>query len=176
MSSTMYDFSVIRDLRKRSGLTIARMSERSNVSPAVISKLERNQTQAEIETLYRLGRVFGVTGAELLRLAESHLAHRKAEDVYTADGFTFRRVDYANMRCVVGEAKAGAALVRPEIHRDDYEICWVLNGKVRVNLPHEQHILGPGDSIQFDAIFEHGYEVVEDCRIVLVHIVKDKRF
>jgi len=38
----MYDFSILRDLRKRSGLNIADVSARSGVSAAVISKLERN--------------------------------------------------------------------------------------------------------------------------------------
>ena len=55
----MFDFSVLRELRKREGLTIEATSKRSGVSPAVISKLERNQTRAELETLFRISRVFG---------------------------------------------------------------------------------------------------------------------
>ena len=36
----MYNFSVLRDLRKRAEMTIADLSERTGISPAVISKLE----------------------------------------------------------------------------------------------------------------------------------------
>ena len=50
----LYDFSILRSLRKRSNLTIADVSDKSGVSPAVISKLERNQTSAELETLFRI--------------------------------------------------------------------------------------------------------------------------
>jgi transcriptional regulator with XRE-family HTH domain len=172
----MYDFAILRELRKRAALTIADVSQRSGISPAVISKLERNQTQADIRTLFKLGRVFGMTAAELLTLAEFSMAHRKEATSYEVNGFAFRRVDYANVRCMMGSARAGAILSRPEVHRDDYEVCWVLSGKLKVNLPHERHVLGAGDALQFDAIFEHGYEVVEDCTVLLVHVLKGKRF
>jgi len=56
----MYDFTVLRWLRKRESLTIQQVSEQSGVSVAVISKLERNQCTAELETLYKLVRSFGV--------------------------------------------------------------------------------------------------------------------
>ena len=62
----MYDFSCFRALRKREGLTIGEVSQRSGISSAVISKLERNQTVAGLETLFRLARVFGVRAADLL--------------------------------------------------------------------------------------------------------------
>jgi transcriptional regulator with XRE-family HTH domain len=75
----MYDFSVLRQLRKREGLTIADLSSRSGVSPAVISKLERNQTSAELPTLFYLGRAFGMNATDLLMLAESRTAHRSKE-------------------------------------------------------------------------------------------------
>ncbi|RKX92599.1 MAG: hypothetical protein DRZ90_13690, partial [Spirochaetes bacterium] len=42
LTSVFYDFSILRNLRKRSGFTIADVSEKSGVSQAVISKLERN--------------------------------------------------------------------------------------------------------------------------------------
>ena len=44
----MYDFSFLRQLRKRDDLTIGAVSARSGISAAVISKLERNQTRAEL--------------------------------------------------------------------------------------------------------------------------------
>ena len=65
----MYDFSFLRQLRKRDDLTIGDVSARSGISAAVISKLERNQTRAELETLFKLSRVFGLTTNELVALA-----------------------------------------------------------------------------------------------------------
>ncbi len=172
----MYDFSVLRELRKRTNQTIQEVSEQSGVSPAVISKLERNQTQAELETLYRLARVFGITASELVALAESQTAQTKSAEVYRSGGFSFTRVSYSNLRSMYGSGLAGSEVSRPEIHRDDYEICWVLEGSVRISLPNERYDLRKGESVQFDAVLEHTYEVLEDCQLFIVHLAKAKRF
>lgn len=171
----MYDFSVLRDLRKREGLTIGEVSGRSGISPAVISRLERNQAQAELSTLYRLSRVFAINVADLISLAEFRSTYRKEETSSIEGGIRFRRIEYSNARCIYGEGPKGAQLSRPEIHRDDYEICWVLSGSVLVRLPNEQQQLDAGQSVQFDAILEHSYEVLEDCRMVIQHISKGTR-
>jgi transcriptional regulator with XRE-family HTH domain len=172
----MYDFSVLRQLRKREGLTIADLSVRSGVSPAVISKLERNQTSAELPTLFYLGRAFGMNATDLLMLAESRTAHRSKETQHQSGAFTFRDIHYGNIRALLGEAVAGGQVSNPEFHQDDYEVCWVLRGKIRVNLPHEQQVLKAGECVQFDAILTHTYEVIENCQILILHLKKGKRF
>ncbi len=172
----MYDFSVLRALRKREGLTIGQVSERSGISVAVISKLERNQSSAELETLYKLGRAFGMTATDLLAMAESPLAHLQESSRYRSGDFSFERVRYSNVTCMHARAKAGARTHRPEVHRDDYEVCWVTEGRIRLSLPHETHELAAGMSLQFDAIQEHSYEALEDTRMTILHLRKDKRF
>lgn len=172
----MFDFSVVRELRKREGLTLGDVSRRSGVSVPVLSRLERNQSVAEIETLFKLSRVFGMNAADLLALAESRGAHHASETRHKSGGFEFREVRYGNALCLHGRAKAGSTLSRPEMHGDDYEICWVLKGRLRIRLPHEVHDLATGRAIQFDAILEHTYEALADCEIVIVHLRKGKRF
>ncbi|WP_372796432.1 helix-turn-helix domain-containing protein [Pontiella sp.] len=175
-STDMYNFSVIRDLRKRHEMTIADLSERTGISPAVISKLERNQTVAELKTLFRLARAFGVTASELLALVELRTAQVKAESDRIAGDFHFRQIEFANCKCFYADAPKGSQRSNPDAHRDDFEVCWVLEGSVQVNLPHESHILNAGECLQFDAVFEHTYEVLEDCRLIIMHIRKQKRF
>ncbi len=172
----MFDYSVLRNLRQREGWTIAELSARTHVSPAVISKLERNQSAAEMATLFCLSRAFGMNVTDLLLLAEARTAHRVVERTHRAGAFTFRQVDYGNLRALVGRAKTGGSVTNSEVHRDDYEICWVLEGRVRITLPHEQYELAAGDCVQFDAILEHTYEVLEDCQILILHLRKSKRF
>ena len=172
----MFDFGVLRDLRKREELTLEDVSARSGVSTSVISKLERNQTQAELETLYRLGRVFGLNTADVIALAESQTGNRATAEEYRSGEFTFQRVRFGNVTCYFGNAKAGARVSRPEIHGDDLEVCWVISGAVTITLPHEKHTLAAGDALQFDAILAHTYEAAEDCEMVVLHLGKGKRF
>lgn len=171
-----FDFSVLRTLRQRSGLTIAAVSASSGVSPAVLSKLERNQSRAELDTLYRVARVFGLSALDLIALAESPLSHRHQAIAYASDGFRFERLSYANLSLFSAAAKAGARVKRPEIHRDVHETCWVLEGRVRVTLPHEVVELKTGEGVQFDGIQEHTYEAIEDSRLLLAHVKKEKRY
>jgi len=172
----MFDFSALRLLRTQRNLTIADLSATSGVSAAVISKLERNLQSAELDTVFRLSRAFGMSATDLLALVESPLVHRTAEDQHRSGSFKFRQVRFANVVAMEGTAPAGAMLSRPEIHRDDNELCWVLEGRLRLSLPHEVCELSAGESIQFDAILEHTYHSLEDCRFVILHLRKDKRY
>ncbi|MBQ9772686.1 MAG: helix-turn-helix domain-containing protein [Lentisphaeria bacterium] len=170
------DFSILRDLRKRANMSIARLSGLCGVSASVISKLERNQTTAEMETLFRIARVFGLTLSDLISLAENRRAHCVSSVRYLSGDFHFDRVAYSNLRCMHAVAPAGATVSSPELHRDDYELCWVLKGKLLFTLPEESHELCAGQSIQFDALLPHTYKALEDCEIVIVHLRKEKRF
>lgn len=176
MSTPKFDFSILRSLRQQHGLTLATLAERSSVSVAVISKLERNQQQPALETLYNLSRAFGLSATDLLAIAESSLAHRATEKSHRSGQFKFREVRYANAVALLGEAPAGAAISRPEVHHDDTEVCWVWEGSLQLSLPHETFDLKSGESIQFDAIQEHTYAALSDTRFLILHLRKDKRY
>lgn len=170
------DFSILRELRKQHDLSIAALAEKSGVSASVISKLERNLNPAEMNTLYRIARVFGLTLSDLISLAENRTSHLASAERYRSGDFVFDRVDYGNMRVMYASAPAGAKLSTPSLHRDDYELFWVLKGKIRFSLPQETHILGTGRSIQFDALLPHTYEALEKSEIIITHLKKGKRF
>jgi mannose-6-phosphate isomerase-like protein (cupin superfamily) len=117
-----------------------------------------------------------MNATDLLMLTESRTAHRAVESSHRSGAFTFRDIHYGNIRALLGEAKAGGMVSNPEIHQDDLEVCWVLRGAIRVKLPHEHPVLKAGECVQFDAILEHSYEVMEDCQILILHLKKGKRF
>src|SRR5207249_2459563 len=134
------------------------------------------QTTAELETLFRLGRVFGMSATDLIALAESRTSQRARATEHAGGDFVFKEVLYSNVRLLFGEAPRGGRVSRPEIHQDDYEVCWVLAGKVRIVLPHERHDLAAGDAVQFDAVLHHTYEALEHCQVIVAHLRKPKRF
>jgi transcriptional regulator with XRE-family HTH domain len=171
-----FDFSVLRRLREQHEMTLADLSEASGVSVPVISKLERNQQSAELDTLYRLGRAFGMSTTDLLALTESPLAHRGEEDTHRSGQFKFRQIRFANVVALLGTAPASSKVSRPEIHHDDTEVCWVLEGKLKLSLPHEECVLETGQCMQFDAIQQHTYESLADSRFLILHLRKDKRY
>ena len=170
------DFGILRDLRKSHGLSIAELSEKSGVSASVISKLERNRTKAEVDTLFRLARVFRMSLGDLIQLAENSIGHIVTEENYCSGDFKFRRVSYGHFRCMHGQAEKGTKLSKPDLHGDDLESCWVQKGILKIELPNEICVLNAGMSLQFDALMPHTYEVLEDCEIIIVHLKKGNRF
>jgi len=173
---SMYDFSILRELRQREKLTLREVADRSGVCAPVISKIERNQSQAELNTLHRLARVFEMSAAELLDLAEHRGSQTCDEEQHTMAGFSFRQVAYGNVKALYGQAAAGSSITRPEVHKDDYEMCWVLAGEVLIQLPTEQRCVQAGQAIQFDAILQHTYTMLQDTRMMILHLHKSKRF
>jgi transcriptional regulator with XRE-family HTH domain len=170
----IYDFTVLRQLRKTQGLTITELAEASGISTAVISRLERNQALPELETLARLARAFGMTAADLLGIAESRsMLHAQAQH-YSSGGFSFHNVAFPNAQCFVGSALAGSKVNRPEVHHNDLEICWVLQGTIEFTCNGQRRLLREGEAVEFDAVQRHEYRAVQDCRLVLVHIRKGR--
>ena len=94
-----------------------------------------------MDTLYRIARVFGMTLSDLISLAENQTAHLVREEKYKSGDFTFQRVTYGNVRTMHAFASRGARLSKPELHRDDYELLWVLRGILKITLPNESYEL-----------------------------------
>ncbi|MGE9295498.1 MAG: helix-turn-helix domain-containing protein [Puniceicoccales bacterium] len=175
-AETTLDFSIVRELRKRAGMTLDDVSKQCGITIAGLSKLERNQSMIELGTLYRLARVFGLSATDLLNLAESTSAHRKESTSYVSGPFNFDHVSFKGIDCFNATAKAGASLTKPEAHGDEFEICWLRTGRLTISLPQEKHTLEPGQALKFDAALEHTYEILEDSEITIIHLAKTHRF
>jgi len=164
-----YDFSILRELRKKRKLTIAKLSELCGVSYVAISKLERNQGNPELKTLDRISRALQLPTHNLLALAEQKRPIRAEETtcrlLETAD---CRHVNLDGTRIFVVTAPKGAAGRQAEFHRDDYEHCYVLEGKVKTTVRQTDYTLVPGNGLSWDCIFEHNYEALEDSVFIIV--------
>lgn len=170
-----YDFSILRNLRKAQGFTIADIAQASGISTAVISRIERNQAVPELDTLSRLGKAFGISATDLLGLAEFRTAQITTSQHYVSGGFQMQHINFMNIQCFMGSALAGGTVSRPEVHHNDHEICWVLSGSIEMILNEERHVLKEGDAIQFDAVLSHTYRALQDCKLLILHIRKGKQ-
>jgi len=169
---SQYDFSILRNLRKARGFTIADIAETSGISTAVISRIERNQAVPELDTLSRLGSAFGISATNLLGLAEFRSAQTATTQHYNSGGFQFQNINFTNVQCFLGSALAGGTVNRPEVNQNDHEVCWVLQGSIEMFLNEERHVLKEGDAIQFDAVLSYTYKALTDCRILTLHLKK----
>jgi transcriptional regulator with XRE-family HTH domain len=175
MPSGRYNFTILRSLRKAQGYTIADVAQNSGISTAVISRIERNQAMPELETLARLSKVFGISATDLLGLAENRTARVVDAQHYSSGGFDFHNVHFMDLQIFIGTAPAGSKVNRPEVHHNDTETCWVLSGSIELMVGTDKYTLKEGEAIQFDAVLEHEYRALQDCKILLLHLHKGKR-
>jgi len=168
-----YDFSIIRHLRKKMGLTIYGLSERCGVSYVALSKLERNLGNPELKTLDRIARALSIETHNLLALAE-HDRPKIVDSQENVDdnGFVVRNADLAGIRVSFVTAQKGTKGGTVHEHADDYEICLVLSGKLCLHVRDSSYEVNAGQAVRFDCIFEHSYEAVEDTNFIHVIIAK----
>lgn len=146
-------------LRQAQALSLAELAERSGVSKAMISKVERAQSSPTAVLLGRLAAGLGVPLAQLLtedKDQPQRLRTRAAQE-------TWRDPEAGYLRRQVAERHAGSGveLVEIELPRSaqvgyprwsgkPYRQClWMLEGALRVDYGDERFELLPGDCLDF---------------------------
>jgi transcriptional regulator with XRE-family HTH domain len=165
-----------RDAR---GWSLADLAERSGVSKATISKIERDEMSPTAVLLVRLAGAFDLTLAGLLLRAEAPQDRfsRAADQPVWRDPDTgylrkqvFSRPDHplevAQIELPPGRRVAFPAASYAHIR----QIVWVQSGKLAIQEAGERHVLGPGDCLGFGPPSEVtlANETATSCRYVVL--------
>ncbi|ADB35193.1 transcriptional regulator, XRE family [Kribbella flavida DSM 17836] len=141
-------------------LSINALAERSGVSRAMISKIERGEAQPTAVLLGRLSGALGLTLSELVARAEQADGTvellRRAEDqpLWTdpATGYRRRAVSPAAggpLELVEVELPPGASVSYPaDAYIFKYQQLWILAGQLRFHEGDQVHELATGDCLQ----------------------------
>lgn len=163
-SSTIVDSEAalarrIADERAARGWSLAELAQRSGVSRAMLSKIERREASPTATVLMRIATAFETTLAGLLSERASAPRHLSADEQPTwidpASGYRRRQI-YLSARlplelvevllppgAVVSVPASAYALIR--------QVLWVLEGKVIIDEGGEPTVLDTGDSLEFGA-------------------------
>ena len=164
-----YDFAVLRDLRRNRNLTLAALGKKCGVSYVALSRLERNQANPELKTLDRIAQALGMTSHNLLALADQQRPVQAVEQSAKILGKAHCRfVNLDGTRIFVIRAPKGAASSEPGMHNDDYERCFVLEGRLKVVVSENEFTLSTGDGLLWDSAYDHSYEAIEPTTFVKV--------
>ena len=161
----------VRQLRKKTGLTLSGLSQKSGLSVSAISKIEREQISPTFFNLMRLAEGLNIHVADLVTFENTHdtptarmAVTRKAEQKFTeADQYSIASL------CGSLEKKRMKPLINrvsPEnpnhpvenIAHHGEEFVHVLRGRVEIRTDaYQTVILEAGDSIYFDSSMLHSY-------------------
>lgn len=162
--------SKLRRLRLRKSMGLLELSKHTGLSPALLSKLEREVMHPTLPTLLRIAMVFSV-GLEYFFNPEARpvleIVRRKdrlrfpespeAKPVsYYFESLDFPVADRA-LNSYFAEFEP-VALQQWRLHEHPgVELLYVISGKLEMRIGQEVHHLGEGDAIYFDSSVPHGY-------------------
>jgi transcriptional regulator with XRE-family HTH domain len=174
----------VRELRRGRGLTLEEIAERSGVSRAMISKLERGEKNPTLVVAAKLAEGFGVTLSQLVGMEErrevvvvpreKRMVMRDPETGFErqllSPSFGGRGVEF--IRNVVPEGSTSGEF--PPHRRGVEEYVAVEKGNLRAIIGGEEYLLKEGDALYFEADVSHRFDNAGDgeCSYYLVIVTK----
>jgi transcriptional regulator with XRE-family HTH domain len=169
--------SKLRRLRLRKSMGLLELSKHTKLSPALLSKLERDLMHPTLPTLLRISMVFNV-GLEYFFNPEPKPVleiTRKKDRLRLPDSPDARRVSYyfESLDFSVPNREFNSYLAefepvdpgdcRPHEHAGT-EFLYVLSGKLELRVSADLHELTAGDSVYFDSSVPHSYRRTGSAR------------
>lgn len=158
----------VRELRGERGLTLEGLAERSGVSRAMISKLERGEKNPTLVVAAKVAEGLGVTLSQLVGIEdrrevipiprEKRMVMRDPETGFErqllSPAFGNRGVEF--IRNVIPEGSTSGEF--PPHRRSTEEYIVVEKGRLLAVLGGEEHPLEEGDAIYFEADVPHRFD------------------
>ncbi len=162
--------SRIRRLRLRKSMGLVELGKHTGLSPALLSKLERDLMHPTLATLLRIAMVFSV-GLEYFFNPEPKAVLeivRKKDRLRFPDSpdaskvaYHFESLDFPvpnrELNSYLADFEPGQA-DQGQLHQHPgIEFVYVLSGKLELRTTEDRHELSQGDAIYFDSTVLHGY-------------------
>jgi transcriptional regulator with XRE-family HTH domain len=172
----------IRTMRKERGVKLNELAEKSGLSSAFLSRLERGQVSSSVANLIQIAKALGVAVAELFHddqgASRSEAAVHKVEDLLAdqslvSTGYQWRLLaggmpdDDLEIFYLVFPRKNRMATL---VSHQGQEYCYVLSGKVRFIVGANSFELGPGEGILANSEVPHRAENIgpSEAQVLMV--------
>lgn len=172
----------VKALREAMGFSLRDLSERSGVSPTMLSQVERGSTSPTLAVAEKIAAGLDLSLSQLLRLDEvQHVVVSRSGDhrVRTSGGHRIeeltpplpgQRADVSSHSLEPGVSTGGADDA-PMHEPGSRETAVVLRGEVVLYFEGERHRLGEGDSVTFDADLPHHFENQSDEPVEFIAVI-----
>lgn len=174
----------VRVLRLKKKMGLVELGRHTGLSAAMLSKIERGRLYPTLPTLLRIALVFGV-GLDLFFSGERNkpvvgVVRRRDRLQFPekadskAAGYRFESLDYTaserRLSSYLAEFLTASHEARRLHQHPGGEFIYTLSGTLSVRVGEVEHIMGPGDSMYFDAGVPHSYARGRrgTCRAIVV--------
>src|SRR5579884_2622200 len=178
----------IRRLRLRKSMGLVELGKHTGLSPALLSKLERDLMHPTLATLLRIAMVFSV-GLEYFFNPEPkpvlEVVRRKDRlrfpDAPDADkvAYYFESLDFPvpnrELNSYLADFEPGEAEQGRLHEHAGIEFLYVLSGKLELRTAEDKYQLAEGDAIYFDSTVLHGYRRIGAKRTTALVVTLEPR-
>ncbi|MGH1538043.1 MAG: helix-turn-helix domain-containing protein [Gammaproteobacteria bacterium] len=176
--------NVIRQQRNSNHLTINEVSELASISSGMLSRIERGDVSASLDTLEKLATALGMPMSLFFRdydVPEGSAQHvKKGKGMQVIRRGTKKGHAYQLLAYEQGPAKSfepflitmdDASEEFPSFQHLGTEFIYVLKGKIEYRHGSETYVLQPGDSLMFSGEVPHGPEKLMKVPIEILAII-----
>jgi transcriptional regulator with XRE-family HTH domain len=163
----------LRELRTEQGLTLAQVAERASIDLSTLSRLEAGKRRLALDHLPRLAAALGVSADDLLGAGPPQDPRVRSEprrlDGITLWPLTRRSPGGLHVYRAVISAKRKQPPPELRVHAG-HDWLFVLNGRLRLVLSDHEHVIEPGEAVEFSTWAPHWFGAV-DGPVELIMIV-----
>lgn len=163
----------VRDLRRRSGITLTELAETTGIAISTLSRLESGQRKPGLELLLPLAAALR-TPLETLIGAPATGDRRLFPRPVVREGVTVIPLTRkpGGLQVFKQILPAGRPDCEPEPRsHEGYHWLYVLNGRLRLILGETDLVLGPGEVAEFDTHLPHWFGTADEHAVEYLSIV-----
>ncbi|HEX6021452.1 MAG TPA: helix-turn-helix domain-containing protein [Solirubrobacter sp.] len=154
----------LRELRTEQGLTLAQVAERASIDLSTLSRLEAGKRRLALDHLPRLAAALGVSADDLLGAGPPQ-DPRVREEPLRRDGITLwpltrRSPAGLHVYRAVISAKRKQPPTDLRVHAG-HDWLFVLSGRLRLLLGDREHVIEPGEAVEFSTWTPHWFGAVD---------------
>ncbi len=165
----------IRDLRKKAGLVLQDLSDRTGLSKPLLSQIEKEMVSPPIATLLKISKALNTNisfffqddGSEervvVVRKDESKVIDSRYFG-REESGYYYEALAYKKPKKYMEPFLVEFKRKRPErlsyFSHDGEEFIYLLEGKLEFRTEDQQYLLDPGDSLYFESSIPHAYRAL----------------
>jgi transcriptional regulator with XRE-family HTH domain len=166
----------IRELRKKAGLVLQDLSDRTGLSKPLLSQVERGVVSPPIATLLKISKALSVNigfffqdnyleeKVVLVRRDESKVIDSRyfgrEESGYYYEALAYKK-SKKNMEPFLVEFKRKKPEKLSYFSHEGEEFIYLLEGTLEFRTENEQYVLNPGDSLYFESSIPHAYRALK---------------
>jgi transcriptional regulator with XRE-family HTH domain len=166
----------IRELRKKSGLILQGLSDRTGLSKPLLSQIEKEMVSPPIATLLKISKALNIDIGFFFQdnYPEEKVVLVKKDESKVIDsryfgreesGYYYEALAYKKskkyMEPFLVEFKRKKAEKLSYFSHDGEEFIYLLEGVLEFRTENQQYILYPGDSLYFESSIPHAYRALE---------------